>query len=591
MYGWRGKILKVNLTDQTAQEAPLDEQLAHDYLGGRGLGARLLWDMVGPHVDPLGPDNVLIFANGPMTSSGFQTSGRYSVSTKSPQTGTILDANSGGFFGMRFKNSGYDAVIVAGEAKVPIYLQIAPEGVQFKDAGHVWGKTVSQTTEILGGKTVNVLCIGPAGENLVRFSAIMNDKYRALGRGGPGAVMGAKRLKAIVISGDEKPTVQNSELLKFIRYESSKMLRSNPVTSQGYPEFGTAVLVNILNTMGAFPTRNFQQSQFEQAEDISGEAIADTILVKNKACWACPISCSRYTKTDKAEGEGPEYETVWALGAACGVSDLVAITEANYLCNDLGMDTISAGSTIACAMELSEKGLFASNLRFGRADLLAPTLDAIARRSCVGAALAEGSARLARACGASELSMTVKGLEMPAYDPRGMQGQGLLYATSNRGACHMRGNMVGAEMLGLPKLIDRFQYQGKAGYVITHQNMAAVIDSMGICKFVNTAVPDDYLARALSAVTGVEYSTGGIHCIGNRIWNLERLYNLREGFTRTDDTLPPRLLAEPVVSGPAKGWVVHLEPMLAEYYRARGWDANGVPTPATLKRLGLDSLA
>ena len=590
MFGWQGKLLTIDLTTQTTEEKPLDATLARDYLGGRGLGARLLWDMVGPSVDPLSPANVLIFANGPMTGSGYQTSGRYSVTTKSPQTGTILDSNSGGSWGMRFKNAGYDAIIVTGQAAQPTYLEITPQGVQFRDAAALWGKTVSQTTDALGDKAHNVLCIGPAGENMVRFAAIMNDKYRALGRGGPGAVMGSKRLKAIVISGDEKPAVHDPEQLKFVRYESSKVLKSNPVTSQGYPEFGTAVLVNIMNTMGAFPARNFQQSQFEHADDISGEAIADTILVKNTACWACPIACGRYTKTDKAEGEGPEYETVWALGAACGVGDLMAVTEANYLCNDLGMDSISAGSTIACAMELTEKGLLKSDLCFGRADQLAPTLTAIAGRSGIGDALAEGSARLAKSYGAPELSMSVKGLEMPAYDPRGMQGQGLLYATSNRGACHMRGNMVGAEVLGLPKLIDRFQYQGKAGYVINNQNMAAVIDAMGLCKFVNTAVGDDYLARALAAVTGVEYTAGGIHHIGERIWNLERMYNLREGFSRADDTLPPRLLKEPVAGGPAKGWIVHLEPMLVEYYRSRGWDTHGVPTAATLKRLDLDSL-
>lgn len=591
MYGWRGKLLTVNLTDQTMQETALDEDMAKLFIGGRGLAARLLWDMVGPAVDPLSADNVLIFGNGPMTSTGYQTSGRFSVSTKSPQTGTILDANSGGSWGMRFKNAGYDALIITGQAKKPLYLDVSPGKVEFKDAGALWGKTVSETTDALQDKTHNVLCIGPAGENMVRFAAIMNDRYRALARGGPGAVMGAKRLKAIVISGNEKPTVENPELMRFIRYESGKMLKANPVTSQGFPEFGTAVLVNIMNTMGTLPTRNFQQSQFEEAEAISGEAIAETILVKNTACWACPIACSRYTKTGKGEGEGPEYESVWALGAACGISDLPAITEANYLCNDLGLDTISAGSTLACAMELTEKGLLDSALRFGQADLLAPTLHDIALRRGMGDRLAEGSSRLAKSCNAPELSMTVKGLEMPAYDPRGMQGQGLLYATSNRGACHMRGNMVGAEVLGLPKLIDRFQFSGKSGHVILHQNMAAVIDSLVLCKFVNVAVADEYLARALTATTGIEYSTGDIHRCGERIWNLERLYNRREGFRRADDTLPKRLLEEPVQGGPTDGWVVHLEPMLDEYYRARGWDTQGAPTAATLKRLALDGLA
>jgi len=591
MYGWMGKILVVNLTDRTAETAPLDEEMARLFLGGRGLGARLLWDLVGPEVDPLSPENVLIFATGPLTATGFQTSGRFSVSTKSPLTGTVLDCNSGGFWGMRLKRAGYDALIVKGQAESPLYLEVTPEGVEFKDASHLWGRTVSQTTEALSGKGRNVLCIGPAGENLVRFAAIMNDKTRALGRGGPGAVMGSKRLKAIVVAGEERVSVHNPELFRFIRYEATKLLKANPVTSQGLPQFGTAVLVNVLNTVGAFPTRNFRESQFQGAEAISGEAIADNILVKNTACWACPIACARVTRTSRAEGEGPEYETVWALGANCGVDDLEAVTEANYLCNDLGLDTISTGGTIACAMEMAERGVIKSELRFGRADLLAPTVADIAYRRGLGDELAEGSLRFARKYGVPELSMTVKGLELPAYDPRGMQGQGLLFATPNRGACHMRGNMVGPEVLGLPKLIDRFQYRGKAVFVILHQNMAAVLDSLILCKFVNLAVADEYFARALTAVTGIEYSTGELHQVGERIWNLERLYNLREGFTRADDTLPRRLLEEPVPDGPSQGYVVHLEPMLEEYYRARGWDEEGVPTQDTLKRLGSEALA
>jgi aldehyde:ferredoxin oxidoreductase len=368
------------------------------------------------------------------------------------------------------------------------------------------------------------------------------------------------------------------------------MLKANPITSQAFPEFGTAFAMNILNAIGALPTMNYRQSHFDGAEAISGEALTDRLLTKNTACWGCPIACTRQTKTAKKEGEGPEFETRWSFGAACGIDDIEAIAEANYLCNDLGLDTISAGSTIACAMELSEMGLLDSDLRFGRADLLDQTLDDIAHRRGVGDALAEGSRRLAESCGAPHLSMSVKSLEMPAYDPRAMQGQGLLYATSNRGACHMRGNMLGPEVLGLPKLIDRLQVQGKAGYVALHQNANAVIDSLVVCKFVNVAVADEYLARALSTITGIEYPTGALHQAGERVWNMERLYNLREGFTRADDTLPPRLLNEPA-TGASAGQVSHLEDMLDEYYRTRGWDENGVPRPAKLEQLGLADLA
>ena len=415
----------------------------------------------------------------------------------------------------------------------------------------------------------------------------MNDRERALARGGTGAVMGSKNLKAIVVEGKERPVIDDQERFKFLLYETRKLLAASPLTSQALPEFGTVVMMNIMNNIGALPTRNHQQTQFEGAEAISGEELTEKYLVKNAACWACPIGCTRISKTDKVEGEGPEFETTWAFGAQCGVDDLAAIIEANALCNDLGLDTISAGSTIACAMELSEKGYLDSDLRFGRADLLARCVEEMAYRRDLGAELADGSLRLATKYGHPELSMTAKGMEMPAYDPRGMQGQGLLYATSNRGGCHMRGNMIGLEVLGLPKLIDRFQVQGKTSFVILNQNSNAAIDSLVICKFTNMGVADEYFARVLSAVTGIQYATGDMIKAGERVWNLERLYNNREGFTNKDDSLPPRLLMEAPTDGPSKGWVSHLEPMLKEYYRTRGWDEIRCPQTAKTSRTGI----
>ena len=592
MNGWAGKILELNLTDRTITEHPLDMQMARQFLGGRGLGARFLWDLVGPEVDPLSPDNVLIFATGPLTASAFQTSNRFSVSTKSPLTGTILDANSGGWWGMQFKRTGYDALIIRGRAEKPVWIEITPEQVQILDAEHLWGKGVFETTDILGQdrNKRNVLCIGPAGENLSRMAAIMNDRERSLARGGPGAVMGSKNLKAIVVEGKERNKPADKELYKFVSYETGKILKASPLTSQALPEFGTAVVMNVVNTIGALPTRNFQQSQFEHAENISGERLTETILVKNQSCWACPISCTRITQTKNGRGEGPEYETTWAFGAQLGVDDLEIIAEANYLCNDLGLDTISTGNTIGCAMEMAERGLIDSHLRFGRADLLHETIRSIAYRQGLGDELAEGSYRFAASYGVPELSMSAKKLELPAYDPRGMQGQGLLYATSNRGGCHMRGNMLGPEVLALPRLIDRFATQGKGGIVAVHQNAAAVVDSLVLCKFVHLAVNEEFFARMLNAVTGEHFTADELMQIGERVWNLERLYNLREGFTAADDTLPPRLLEEPVADGPSKGFVVNLKPMLQEYYAYRGWDEHGVPRPEKLAELGLDDL-
>src|SRR5512143_2773493 len=593
MNGWAGQVLDIDLTSGAIKTYPLDEKMAHLFLGGRGLGTRLLWDEVGPDIDPLSPENVLIFTNGPLTGTGYQTSNRFSVTTKSPLTGTVLDANSGGFWGMQFKKAGYDVMIVRGKSEKPVWIEIKNEVIAFHDASELWGLRVFALTEKLGqsNNKRNVLCIGPAGENLSRIASIMNDRERALARGGPGAVMGSKNLKAIVVEGKDRPDINDPERFKFMLYETRKLLAASPLTSQALPEFGTVVLMNIMNNIGALTPRNQQQTQSEGADAISGEELTEKYLVKNASCWACPIGCTRISKTEKVEGEGPEFETTWAFGASCGIDDLAAIIEANSICNDLGLDTISAGSTIACAMELTEKGKLDSDLRFGRADLLASTLEDMGQRRGLGADMADGSLRLATKYGAPELSMSVKGMEMPAYDPRGMQGQGLLYATSNRGACHMRGNMLGLEVLGLPKLIDRFQVQGKSGYVILHQNTAAAIDSLVICKFTHMGVAEEYFARVLSSVTGVPYATGDLIKAGERTYNLERLYNIREGFTRADDTLPSRLLNEAVPAGPSKGWVNQLEPMLVEYYRARGWDQNGVPQAKKLADLQLAELA
>ena len=593
MQGWAGKILDIDLTSGEINDVPLDMEMARLFLGGRGLGARLLWDLVGPEVEPLSPENVLIFTTGPITASSSQTSNRFSVSAKSPLTDSILHANSGGWWGMQFKRTGYDVLIVRGKAQNPVMIEITPEGVVIKDAAHLWGKSVFETTEALGQNRNkrNVLCIGPAGENLVRIAAIMNDGERALARGGPGAVMGSKNLKAVVVEGKERNRPADKDQFKFMQYETGKLLKASPLTSQALPEFGTAAVMNIVNEIGALPTRNFTQSQFEGAENISGEAITDEILVKNQACWACPITCTRITKTSSGkEGEGPEFESAWSFGAQCGIDNLELITEANYLCNDMGLDTISMGVTIGCAMELAEKGFLDSDLRFGDAEKLEQLILDTAHRRGIGAEMAEGSYRMAEKAGAPELSMSVKKLELAAYDPRGMQGQGLVYATSNRGACHETGNMLGPEVLALPRLIDRFATQGKSGIVSVHQNSAAVIDSLVYCKFANMAVGEEFFARTLTAVTGQKFTADDLMMVGERVWNLERLYNLREGFTAADDTLPDRLLNEPVAEGPSEGFTANLAPMLEEYYQFRGWDENGVPKPQKLAELQLDTL-
>lgn len=591
MYGWTGKVLRINLTTQQVSTEQPATDLYLKFIGGRGLGCEMLWQEVLANVDALSPENKLIFMTGPFTGTKVPTAGRFTVTSKSPLTGTVFDANSGGIWGARLKKAGYDGLIVEGKSEKPVYIAITETGACIHDATGLWGLDVPETTNLIKkkeGQGYSVACIGPAGENLVKISCIMNDQTRALGRGGLGAVMGAKMLKAIAVTGKQEVKVADPEKLDFVLYETDKWLKASPITSQGLPEFGTPVLVNLFNESGVFPARNFQDSQFAEAGKISGETLAEKLTTGKRGCYGCPIKCTRVTRTSREEGEGPEYESIWALGPQCGISDLEAIAEANYLCNRLGLDTISAGSSIGCAMEMAENKLLDIDLKFGDTAKLASLLEDIAYRRGLGSDLAEGARAMAAKYNGAQYAMQVKGLELPAYDPRGLQGMGLGFATSNRGGCHLRAYMVGPEVLGVPKMVDRFAVNGKAGLTIFYQNINAAMDALIICRFVGLAVSEEYFARLLSAVTGENYQPRDLHVIGERIWNLERLYNIREGFSRLDDTLPHRLLHEAVKSGPSRGHVVNLDPMLADYYRFRGWDNSGVPVPEKLSQLGLE---
>ena len=593
---WHGRGLRVDLSSAHGADEPLDPDVARAYLGGRGLAAWLLLSRGYCGVDPLGPANPLIFATGPLTGTGAPAAGRYSVSARSPLTGTVFDGNSGGAFGVVFKRLGYDYLWLDGALNAPGYLLVGRDGaVEVREAGELWGLDIPTTLGRLRAlyPQSEAAVIGPAGERRVPFASIVNNRGRSIGRGGLGAVMGAKRLKAVVVAGDGdlRASPADEERFAFVVYEATKMLKANPVTSQALPEFGTAVLVNVLNQAGAFPTRNFRESQFEDAEAISGETLRRDHTRRRSACRGCSIGCARRTTTGGSSGEGPEYETIWALGADCGVGDLTAVLEASYACNRLGLDTITTGSTIACAMELTERGLLAGGPRFGDGAALAPLVTSIATGEGLGAELALGSRALAERHGAPELAMQVKGLELPAYDPRGMKGQGLAFATSNRGGCHLRANMLNPEVLGIPKMIDRFATLGKAGLLINMQNLNAVLDSLSLCKFTAFAMKEDYYARLLSAVTGETVEPQELLRVGERIWNAERLFNVAAGFGRDDDTLPPRLLHEPVVAGPSKGETVDLAPMLDEYYLSRGWDARGRPSERKLRSLGLPRAA
>ena len=598
MYGYVGKILRVNLSDKTVKTEALDLKEAQKFIGGRGLGTKMLMDEVDPGVDALSPENKLIFMTGPLTGTPTPTGGRYMVITKSPLTGTVACSNSGGYWGPELKFAGYDCVILEGKAASPVYLNIVDDKVEICDAAHLWGKVVSETTHALEaahGEKVRVATIGPAGENLSKIAAIMNDLGRAAGRSGVGAVMGSKNLKAIVVRGSGKVGVADADKLKEVFSVCMKKIKENGVTGQGLPTYGTAVLVNIINENGVFPTNNFQYGTFDKAEEISGETLAEKYLKKKDPCYRCPIACGRYCEVDDIKGAGPEYETIWAFGSDCGISNLGDIIKANYWCNEMGVDTISAGATIAAAMELYQRGHLKKEdlgdgpeLAWGNGEAIIEWTKRMGSPDGLGAQMAQGSYRLCEMYGAPELSMTVKKQELPAYDPRGIQGHGVQYATSNRGGCHVRGYMISPEILGLPEKLDRLSLEGKPLWAKIFQDFTAAIDSSGLCLFTSFAMGAGDYADLMNAVCGFDGTGDDFIQAGERIWNLEKLYNLKAGIDSSQDTLPKRLLKEPIPDGPSKGWVHKLEELLPIYYQTRGWDADGIPTPEKLKELGLE---
>jgi aldehyde:ferredoxin oxidoreductase len=597
MAGYCGKFLRINLSTGQIKKEELDLDLAIKFIGGRGLGSYFLAKEIDPKTEALDPANKIIIATGPLTGSQAPTGGRYMVVTKSPLSGTIASSNSGGFWGTELKRAGYDMIILEGKSERPCYIYINDDSVEIKDATKYWGKLVSETTDLLpedvGESKARVLTIGPAGERQSLLASIMNEKYRAAGRSGVGAVMGSKGLKAIVVRGTNKLSPAKADECKTVLANARKKIKECEVTGTGLPTYGTSVLVNLINQSGIYPTNNFQESYFETADKTSGETLADKYLVKKMACFGCPIACGRYSKVDDVEGEGPEYETVWAYGASCGVDDLPAIIKANKLCNEYGLDTISAGATIACAMELCEKGLIKEDeidgpsLEFGSSEAIVEWTRKMGTGQGFGKKLADGSYRLAQEYGAEELSMSVKKLEIPAYDPRGVQGHGLQYATSNRGGCHVRGYMIAPEIIGLPEKLDPFSLEGKAVWVKIFQDLTAVIDSLGLCLFTSFALGADDYKDISNAIVGHNWTTESLLEAGERIWNFERVFNLKAGISPNEDKLPSRLLSEPIPSGPCKGHIHHLGELLPEYYKIRDWDERGLPTESKLAELGI----
>lgn len=616
---WQKKVLRVNLTDRSCKTESLNMEWAQHYLGQRGLASKYLYEEIDPACDALGPDNKLIMTTGPLTGTMASTGGRYSVVTKSPLTGAIACSNSGGFFGAEMKSAGWDMIIFEGKASSPVYLYLENDKAELLPADTIWGSSVWDTDAWIH-KThqdpqIRIAAIGVGAEKGVLFSAVVNDLHRAAGRSGVGTVMGSKNLKAVAIRGTRGVgNIKDPKAFMAATTKGKQILAENAVTGQGLPTYGTQVLMNVINEMGAMPTRNWREVQFEGASAISGEAMHEPResdgkpnLVRNGACFACTIACGRISTIDpehfSLQGEGKdhykhasgglEYEAAWALGCDTGVNDIDALTYAQFVCNEQGLDPISFGATVAAAMELYEIGAITKEdtggieLNFGNAEALCQISDLTGRGEGFGAEIGLGSRRLCEKYGRPELSMTVKGQEFPAYDARGIQGMGLTYATSNRGACHLRSYTVSSEVLGIPVKTDPLATEGKAELVKAFQDATSVVDSSGLCVFTTFAWTLDDIQPQIAAACEGDWSIDKLNEVGERIWNLERDFNNRAGLTAADDTLPPRLLKEGANTGPARGKTVGLDQMLPEYYQVRGWTDDGQLTPELRQRLSL----
>ena len=600
-FGYAGKILDVDLTTKTTAINELEYDFAEAYMGGKGFGARLLFDQLPRQCEPLSPDNILVFTNGPLTGTFAPSSGRFEVCTKSPATGLWLDSNCGGFFGPELKMAGYDTVIVRGRSDKPVLLVIENDRVDLKPADQLWGfDTISTHRWIKDnlGKDYRVACIGPAGEKMVLFAGIISE-YRALGRGGAGAVMGSKNLKAVAVRGTLSIAIHDQQKFMKTCREAFNELANHPDTGGGRQKYGTNVILSLMDEVGIHPVRNFQRGKFAEASRVNEETVYE-YLVRNKACFGCPIYCSKIAevKTGKYKGsftEGPEYENVWAFGANCENANLGAIIQAEYLCDYYGLDGISAGGVIGFLMECVEKGLLSEAdigfpMSFGNAESIIRAIHVIGKREGPGELWGEGVQRIARSIkGAEKFAMHVKGLELPAYDPRGSTGMALAYATSDRGGCHLRSWPIGEELLATQQRMGLFSKEFKSELVKTQQDLFCLINCSGMCLFATFALSLQQITPFLFAATGIERfsSAAELLKIGERVNNLVRLFNIREGLTQDLDTLPERFFNEPLHEGPCKSRVADLTELKSEYYFVRGWDEMGVPTKKKLAELGI----
>ncbi|MBS7628744.1 aldehyde ferredoxin oxidoreductase family protein [Candidatus Bathyarchaeota archaeon] len=605
--GYAGKFLRLDLTNKKHSAVQLTKETARQFLGGNGFGVKILYDELKPGIDPLGPENKVVFAAGPIQGTMVPTAGRSGVFTKSPLTGYFFDSYAGGCFGPEMKYAGWDGIIVEGQSKTPIYITVFDDKIEFKDASHLWGKNTFETQEILRKDlkepNAQIACIGPAGERLVRFACTIWGA-RAAGRGGSGAVLGSKKFKALVIRGTQDVEVPNIEEFQKVVTDQIERIKANPGTGKALPTLGTPGVTTTQNQLGILGTRNWQTEVFEEVEKISGEVMRAKMVVRDRGCMACPIYCTKlsYVKTGPYAGtfdEGPEYETIFAYGSNCGVASLEMIAKADRLSDEYGLDTISTGAVISFAMECYEKGILSKgevdglDLRFGNETALLQLLEKISKREGIGDLLAEGAARAAKKIGkgAEKYAVTIKGLENAGHSPRGLKGYCLGMVTSTRGGSHQDGRPTG-ERIGK---VDRKTLEGKPEYAIGTQRLTTIQDSMCVCRMTEgiyglIEITNEHM-NIINVVTGMGLKLPEIVDIADRIWNLERAFNCREGHRREHDVQAIRFMTEPIPEGPSKGMYSppeELEMLKDKYYELRGWDKkSGIPTKETLSRLGL----
>ena len=610
--GYVGKILKIDLTSEKIDVIRTEKYFNIDlFIGGKGLAAYTLWKELKTGIDPFSEDNLLVFATGPLTGT-LCPGTRMCIATKSPLTGLFCDSYVGGHLGAEIKMAGYDAVIIGGKSEKPVYIWIHDENVEICNAENLWGLDTFRTEEMIrkekGDMTIRVACIGPAGERLVRFAHVNVDRYRQAGRGGTGAVMGSKNLKALAVKGTGAIPIYNVEEFMEKAREAHRVVLENE-TARARKRWGTARTIIFTADQDLLPTRNFREATFEAAENLSAEVLEKRFWIKHKACHSCPINCGKLgvVRSGRYAGtvvEGIEYETLALIGANCGIGNYEAVAYANLLCDMLGLDTISTGNVIAFAMECYEEGILTEKeteglkLNFGNEESAIRLIEKIARREGLGDLLAEGVKRASEKLNSRcrRFAMHVKGLELPGYDVRASPGMGLAYVTADRGGCHTRSWPISYEISGKAPdgtVIDRYSTEKRAYIVKRQQDETTACDTLVACWFLKTAVGNERYVGMLNAAAGTELTVEEFLAVGERIWNLTRLFNIREGLRKEDENLPDRAFEDPIPSGIAKGRKLEksqLEYMLREYYAIRGWDENGIPRKEKIKQLKLDSL-